>query len=105
MRVLFAVLMIATTAAAQTTTTTAKETNVVLDAADKHIVRDQFHDDEAVTLGGDAAGGWRLYAGAAIDARQIDLRMHDVKGELHFRADWTRLKAALARFERSTTRK
>jgi hypothetical protein len=30
-----------------------KEENIVLDAAEKHVVRENYHNDEAVTLSGD----------------------------------------------------
>lgn len=94
--VVLAVVLLSASANAQTS----KDTNVVLDAAEKHIVRTQFHDDEAVTLSGNAAGGWRLYAGAAIDAQRIDLRLRNVRGQLRFRADWSRVRDVLDRVER-----
>ena len=74
-----------------------KDERVVLDAAEKRIVRGAYHDDEAVVVQGREAGGWRLYAGAAIDARHIDLTMRNVRGEVRFRADTSRLEALLRR--------
>ena len=79
--------------------TTATDTNIVLDAAEKHIVKTQFHNDEAVALSGNAAGGWHLYAGAAVDAQRIDLTMRNIKGAVHFRADWGRVRNVLDRVE------
>jgi hypothetical protein len=102
-KLLALVFLVASAASAQTV----RESNVVLDAAEKHIVREHYHDDEAVTLVGNAAGGWHLYAGAAVDAQRIDLRMHNVRGQMHFRADWSRISAMLQHAEAraTTTRK
>lgn len=72
-------------------------TTVSLDAADKHIVKTNYHADKALTLSGRDAGGWSLYAGAAIDASRIDLRMSNVRGSVRFRADSSRVKAILSR--------
>jgi hypothetical protein len=71
-----------------------REENIVLDAAEKHIVRENYHNDEAVTLSGDR---WRLYAGASIDAQRVDLRMRNVRGVVRFRADWSRVANILDR--------
>ena len=79
---------------------TTKETNINVDAAEKHIVLTQYHNDQAVTLSGQAAGGWRLYAGAAIDAQRIDLTMRNVRAQARFHADWSRVTAILDRVER-----
>lgn len=97
MRVLAVMLLLIPVAAfAQTT----REETVVLDAAEKRIVHADYHDDQAVTLSGPEAGGWRLYAGAAIDAKRIDLTMRNVRGEVHYRADWTRIAGILDRSRR-----
>lgn len=77
-----------------------KTEEIRLDAAEKRIVREQYHGDEAVTLTGEQAGGWHLYAGAAIDAKRIDLRMRNVRGVVRFRADWSRLTTLLQRSEK-----
>lgn len=87
MRILFAVLLLAAT-----------EKNVTLDAADKHIVQSPYHAEEAVTLAGNAVGGWHVYAGAAIDAGRIDLRMRNVRGQIRLRTDSTRLQQTLNRW-------
>src|SRR5579884_822873 len=79
-------VFLATSAVAQTH----KEETINLDATEKHITRENFHDDASVTLSGNADGGWHLYAGAAIDAKRIDLRMRNVRGVVRFRADWSR---------------
>ena len=92
-------LAIVLAAVLSTGATTTTNNNYVLDAAEKHIVRAQFHEDEAVALSGNAAGGWHLYAGAAIDAQRIDLTMHDIKGSVRFRADWSRVRSVLDRVE------
>lgn len=73
---------------------------VTLNAADKHIVRDAYHDEEAITATGSDAGGWHLYAGAAIDARHIDLRMTNVHGVIRFRSDVRRLADLINRSKR-----
>jgi hypothetical protein len=68
---------------------------ITLDAAQKHIVQSAYHDDKAVTFSGRAAGGWHLYAGAAIDAQRIDLTMRNVRGVVRFHADWSRVRSIL----------
>ena len=85
--IVLAVMLLAATA----------DTTVTLDAAEKHIVKTSYHDDQAVTLSGRDAGGWRLDAGAAIDAQRIDLRMRDVRGTVRFRADPSRVENLLKR--------
>ena len=94
-----AMLFAATAANGQTAT----EETVTLDSEEKRIVRAQYHASEAVSLGGRAAGGWRLYAGAAIDAEHIDLTMRNVRGVVRFRADWHRVHEVLARAERESS--
>jgi hypothetical protein len=91
--------LVASAAAAQP-----RDERIVLDAAEKHIVRDAYHDDQAVVLQGAEAGGWRLYAGAAVDARRIDLTLRNVRGEVRFRADTSRLEALLRRDRRALLR-
>ena len=97
MKLLIALIVLAASAAPQTH----KEETVTLDAAEKHITRDNFHDDEAVTLRGN---GWRLYAGAAIDAQRIDLKMRNVRGMVRFRADWSRIANVLERSRKNPER-
>ena len=80
--------------------TATADQSIVLDDSEKHIVRTAFHEDEAVALSGNAAGGWHLYAGAAIDAQRIDLTMRNVKGTVRFRADSTRARSILDHIER-----
>lgn len=70
---------------------------VTLDAPEKRIVRESYHDARAVTLGGREGGGWSVYAGAAIDARRIDLTLRNVRGEVTYRADASKLEAILRR--------
>lgn len=86
----------------------AQETNPVqeinLDAQEKRIVETAYHDDKAVILTGPEAGGWSLSAGAAIDARRIDLRMHNVRGLARFRADTSRLRGVFDRSRRKQIR-
>ena len=94
MRIVLAVFLLATA----TTPQTPSERTTTLDAAEKHIVQSPYHASEAVTLGGKGAGGWHVYAGAAIDARQIDLRMRNVRGQVRYRADATQLQNALRRW-------
>jgi hypothetical protein len=98
----FAFAVLLATAAVAQTAPPPKDERVVLDAQEKHIVRELYHDDEAILLQGNEAGGWRLSAGAAIDARRIDLRMRNIRGEVRFRADWSRLDALLRRQRRGT---
>ena len=95
MRIALAVILLATA----TTPHTPSERTTRLDAAEKHIVQSPYHASEAVTVGGKQAGGWHVYAGAAIDARQIDLRMRNVRGQVRYRADVSRLQNALARWK------
>lgn len=74
----------------------AAEERIVLDAAEKHIVREAYHASRAVTLQGRDVR-WSIYAGAAIDARRIDLKLDRVRGEVRYRADSSRLDALLQR--------
>lgn len=89
MRVLLALLLFAATE---------KNVTLTLDAAEKHIVKSPYHADQAVALSGPAVGGWHVYAGAAIDAGTIDLRLRNVHGQVRFRADSTRLQQTLNRW-------
>ena len=82
---------------------TATEETITLDADEKRIVRERYHASEAVTLSGRAGGGWRLYAGAAIDAERIDLTMRNVRGLVRFRADWSRAREVLDQAERQSS--
>lgn len=88
-------------AAAAQTAPPPKDERVVLDAGEKRIVRELYHDDEAIQLQGNEAGGWHLSAGASIDARRIDLTLRNVRGEVRFRGDFSRLDALLRRHRRS----
>ena len=75
---------------------TARDEVVDLTAPEKRIVESSYHDSEAVVLSGSAGGGWHLYAGAAIDAERIDLKMTNIRGVVRFRADWGRISNILA---------
>lgn len=86
------ICLLGTTAAAQN-----RDERTVLDAAEKRVVREQYHEDHAITLRGSEAGGWQLSAGAAIDARNINLTLRNVRGEVRFRANSGRLEALLRR--------
>jgi hypothetical protein len=101
-RPLLVLLFLAATAQAQAPAARTEE--ISLDAADKHIVRTAYHDDTAVVLSGPEAGGWSLTAGAAIDARRIDLRMRNVRGTARFRADTRRVAAVFPRAQRKQIR-
>ena len=100
--ILLALASLLSVGAAAQTAPPPKDERIVLDAQEKRIVRELYHDDEAILLQGREAGGWHLSAGAAIDAQRIDLTLRNVRGEVRFRADWSRLDALLRRQRRGT---
>lgn len=87
----------ATSAAAQVTASPTEE--VVFDDATKRIVETEYRAARAVSARGSEAGDWQLYAGAAIEARRIELTLRQINGIVRFRADWSALSAVLDRSE------
>ena len=63
------------------------------DIAQKRITETNYHNAETVELAGPQAGGWRLEAGTAIHAQNINVTLRNVHGTIRFRADLSRLTA------------
>lgn len=87
-------------AGAQTDVRAPEDEQIVLDAAEKRIVKADYRAHRAVSARGGEAGGWQLNAGAAIEARRIDLTLRNVQGVVRFRADASRIEELFARSER-----
>ena len=74
-----------------------RDTNIDLNASEKHVAETAYRGTRGVVIGGPDAGGWQLNAGASIEARSIDLTLRNVRGSVVLRADPSRLEPLVRR--------
>src|SRR5687768_11348783 len=99
MRVAAFLLLITISSAVAAQETAPADKEIIL-SGDKRIVETSYRASTAVSARGGEAGGWKLYAGAAVEADRINLTLQGVKGIVRFRADTNALTDVLERSER-----
>jgi hypothetical protein len=74
------------TAAKQTEARTSADETFELNITERHITQRGFEASTSVEAGEESARGLRLRIGVGVGADSIDVRLHGIRGLVHFRA-------------------